>query len=221
VRERGYYQPSGISANGRAYAEVFLRRVHELVWHGYAKLEARKLRNSQEEDITGELVRAIERFLDDTTAPHWTRLFSVHEEPRIHDPKRKGKRRLRLDIRIDSAQELPRSRMRFEAKRLGPRHGVSVYLGPDGIHCFLDGRYAREDWCGGMLGYVQEGKTDEWASAIERAMQADSAKLRIRRSGGWRSVRVAAELRSTYLSAHDRPSVGHPIEIFHTLLLFN
>ena len=221
MRGRAHYQPRGVSASGKPYTEAFVRRVHELVGKGYAKLKPSEFCCSAEEDITGELVRAIEALLDDIAAPQWTRWFSVHEDPRIHDAERKGKRRLRLDIRIDSSQELPRSRMRFEAKRLGQGHGVSVYLGTDGIHCFLDGRYAREDRCAGMLGYVQKGRADEWAAGIEQAMKADSAKLHLRSSGGWRSVRLVANLSSTYRSGHDRPSVGQPIEIFHTLLLFN
>ena len=221
MRGRSYYQPGGVSANGEPYAETFVRRVHKLLGDGYAMLNPTEFSCAEEESITGELVRAIETVLDDTRTPHWTRWFSVHEEPRVHDATRRGKRRLRLDIRIDSSQERPRPRMRFEAKRLGPHHGVSVYLGSEGIQCFLDGRYAREDSYAGMLGYVQSGKPDEWAVKIEQAMNGEPAKFSLRKSGSWRRERLVAELSSTYRSDHDRPSIGHPIEIFHTLLLFN
>ena len=221
MRSRSHYQLRGVSANGEPYAEAFVRRVHNLLGLGYATLKPTELSCAQEEHITGELVRSIETVLDDAGAPYWMRWFSVHEEPRIHDPTRRGRRRLRLDIRIDSSQNRPRARMRFEAKRLGPHHGVSVYLGREGIFCFLDGRYAREDSSAGMLGYVQAGSPDSWATKIEQAMNSNATRLSLRRSSCWRKVHVAAELSSTYRSGHDRPSIGHPIEIFHTLLPFN
>jgi hypothetical protein len=221
LKDRSYYQPRGISANSKPYAETFVRKVHRLLGQGYAILNPADFSSAEEEDITGELVRAIETVLDNTGVPRWTRWFSVHEEPRVHDAARRGKRRLRLDIRIDSSQDRPRARMCFEAKRLGSHHGVSVYLGSEGLQCFLDGRYARKDSYAGMLGYVQAGKPDEWAAKIEQAMNGDPAKYCLHKSGRWRRERLVAELSSTYRSGHDRPSVGYPIEILHTLLLLN
>ena len=221
MRDRSSYQLPGASANGTAYAETFVRRTHKLVGRGYASLRPADFARAEEEDITGELVRAVETVLDDALAPRWMRWFSIHEEPREHDPARRGKRRLRLDIRIDTSQTRPRARMRFEAKRLGPNHGTSVYLGKEGIQCFLDGRYARDDTFAGMLGYVQEGSPDEWAVKIEQAMKSDAAKLCLRPSGCWHREKLLAGPSSTYRSAHNRPTVGQPIKIFHTLLLFN
>jgi hypothetical protein len=221
LRGRPYYQPSGKSENGRPYAEVFVKRVHKIVGQGYAMLTPGKFASAQEEEITGELVRAVETILDKASAPLWTRWFSIHEEPREHYGARKGKRRLRLDIRIDNSQNIPRARLRFEAKRMGPRHGPSLYLGRDGIQCFLDGRYARNDEIAGMLGYVQEGSPDDWASKIEKAMTKKSRKLHLRPLGGWRKEQLAVELPNSYRSSHGRPKVGKPIDIFHTLLIFN
>jgi len=195
--------------------------VHKLISEGYGLLEPTEFKCSEEEDITGELVRAIDAFLDDAGAPPWAEWFSVHEEPRVHDAARKGKRRLRLDIRIDSSQMQPRSRMRFEAKRLGPHHGVGVYLGIEGIQCFLEGRYARADSCGGMLGYVQADKPAEWAARIKRAMNSNPLKFCLSKSGMWRRERLVAGLSSTYRSNHDRPTIGNPIKIYHSLLVFN
>ena len=221
MRGRSYYQPVGISTNGILYAHTFVRRVHKLLGQGYAVLEPGDFACAEEEDITGELVRALESILDAISAPRWTRWFSIHEDPRIHDMVRKGKWRLRLDIRIDSSQRRPRSHMRFEAKRLGPKHGTSVYLGSEGIHCFLDGRYACNDSVAGMLGYVQEGSLDDWATKIEVVMNRDAAKLNLSESGCLCRQQLTSELPSTYRSRHDRPNVGQPIEIFHTLLLFH
>ena len=177
--------------------------------------------HAQEEDITGELVRAVDSVLNNTNAPPWTDSFSIHEEPRIHAPNRKGKRRRRLDIRIDSSEIRPRSRLRFEAKRLGPNHGASKYLGTDGLQCFLEGKYARDDNTGGMLGYVQEGTCKEWAQKIGASIAKEKKKHYLTKTGSWRSVRITDKVPFTYRSDHNRPKVGRPIEIYHTLLCFN
>lgn len=221
MRERSHYQPPGESANGSAYVDVFIRHVHALLGLGYATLTPSESAHAEEEVITGELRRAIDTVFDDPNAPTWTAWFSVHEEPREDDPVRRGKQRRRLDIRIDSSQARPRARLRFEAKRLGPNHGTSVYLGSEGIQCFVDGRYARNDRIGGMLGYVQAGSPGDWALKIERAISRNAMGLSLRKSGAWRAERLADELQFTYCSGHDRPNVGHPIQVFHTLLLFN
>jgi hypothetical protein len=221
LRGNSGYQSSGEFAYGKAYEDVFIRRVHQLLGMGYSTMPSHELSKAQEEDITGELVRAIDCILDRSNAPQWIDLFSIHEEPRIHDPKRKGKSRRRLDIRIDSSEIRPRSRFRFEAKRLGPNHSVSKYLGTDGLQCFIDGRYAREDSSGGMLGYVQEGTCKEWAQKIETSITRNSEKLSLTKTGTWHSVKISNDVPFTYRSEHHRPHLGHPIEIIHTLLSFN
>jgi hypothetical protein len=200
LKERSHFQPPGVSANGKAYTDVFVRRVHTLLALGYAMLTPTEFIYAEEEHITGELVAAIEDVLD-SAPPVWAGPFSVHEEPRERHQSRKGKGRKRLDIRLDSSEVTPRARLRFEAKRLGPHHGTSVYLGDEGIQRFLDGRYARHDPIAGMLGYV--------------------AKLGLRSASPWRAERLADGLQFTYCSGHDRPTIGEPIEIFHTFLLFN
>ena len=221
MRGKSHYQPSGTSANGTAYAKVFVQRVHELLGRGYAAMNPSDFFSVEEEHITGELVKAVDAFLDDANAPRWTRSFSIHEDPRINDGRRTGKRRLKADIRIDGLQGTSRTRMEFEAKRLGPNHGLGVYLGVDGIQCFLDGRYAGNDSVAGMLGYVQKDTPDDWAKKIKKAMDKKAKKLGVSKSGAWVSHQLTPELTSTYRSIHDRPGVGPTIEIFHTLLLFN
>ncbi len=119
------YQSSGEFVFSKAYEEVFIRRVHQLLGMGYVTMPSNDFSDAQEEDITGELVRAIDSVLDNSNAPTWTDSFSIHEEPRIHTPNRKGKRRRRLDIRVDSSEIRPRSRLSFEAKRLGANQTVA------------------------------------------------------------------------------------------------
>ena len=221
MRERSHYQPPGVSANGKAYADVFVRRVHTLLALGYATLTPADFVRAEEEHITGELADVIDDVLSDSATPAWADSFSAHEEPRERHQTRKGKARKRLDIRLDSSEVRPRARLRFEAKRLGPNHGTSVYLGAEGIQRFLDGRYARNDPIAGMLGYVQAGNPGDWALKIEQAISKDAAKLGLRSSSPWRAQRLADALPFTYCSGHDRPIIGHSIEVFHTLLLFN
>lgn len=221
MRGRAYYQPDGTSANAAEYQRVFLAQAHKLLALGYAELMPDEYSHAEEEDITGSLVQAMERVLGRPGAPIWTSWLGVHEDPSIHDPKRKGKRRRRVDIRIDSAQSRPRSRLSFEAKRLGPGHGVSVYLGKDGLGCFIDGRYARREDVAGMLGYVQDGSCENWARKIAKAIAQRAGNLHTLKSSPWKRARVAGELGHTYRSGHARPGIGRPLQVYHTLLLFN
>jgi hypothetical protein len=198
-----------------------VRRAHKLLGRGYTTLKPRDFARAEEEDITGELVDAVDAVLDEANPPRWFRFFSVHGEPRVRDQARKGKKCRRLDIRMDSSQTSPRARFCFEAKRLGPNHGTSIYLGNEGLQRYLDGRYARTQMSAGMLGYVQAGNPADWATKIGQAMTNDANKVGLLESSPWRSEPLATELPFTYRSGHQRPSVGAPIEIFHTLLLFN
>ena len=221
MRESSEYQSSGTFAYGEEYEKVFIRRVHQLLGMGYATLQPNEFTHAHEEDITGEIVRAVDSVLDNVNTPPWTDSFSIHEESRIHGPKRKGKRRRRLDIRIDSSEMRPRSRLRFEAKRLGPNHSVSKYLGTEGLQCFLDGRYARDDNIGGMLGYVQEGNCDAWAQRIGAVVVKSKKKLGLVETSPWRREKLTDKIPNTYRSGHKRPGVGRQIEIYHVLLCFN
>ncbi|MFC1783603.1 hypothetical protein ACFL02_08460 [Planctomycetota bacterium] len=221
MRERDSYQFKGISPYSRDYQEVFIRRVHKLLGLAYNDLNYGEYAASEEEDITGEIIRAMESFLDSPRAPDWADSFSVREESRIHSKHRRGKRRGRLDIRIDCSEQRPRARMPFEAKRLGRKYGTSQYIGYKGLQRFLDGRYARNETVAGMLGYVQEGEPSEWALKVEKTINENAEKLGLLDSSPWRHKQQVNELPHTYRSGHKRPSVGQTIEIFHTFLIFN
>lgn len=221
MRERDSYQTEGISAQGRIYLQVLVKKVHKIIGLAYRNLNPSEFADAEEEDITGELVRAIESLLDSDLAPNWSDKFSVHEEPRIHSSERRGKRRRRVDIRIDCSEQRPRARMPFEAKRLSKSHGASQYIGKDGLRCFLDGKYARDDKVAGMLGYVQEGALDGWAVKLGNTIFQNAQDLSLLHTSPWRYEQQVNELSHTYRSGHDRPCVEQPIEIFHILLLFN
>src|SRR5688572_30495873 len=106
-------QPAGSSRNSSALRGVFLQRVHQLIQLGYEQLTPSKYAREQEPAITGELVAAIDGILSDRPQ-EWMAVFSVHDDPPVNDQRRKGKRRRRVDLRIDSAQFRPRARYRFE-----------------------------------------------------------------------------------------------------------
>lgn len=215
------YQPAGVSANGKVYDEVFVRRVHQLIAMGYdAMLKTSDFSDSAEEDITGELRDRIEEIFDRKSAPQWMDKFNIHNEDPVRGSKRKGKKRPRLDIHFCSSYTRPRTRMCFEAKRLGPLHDSANYLGNEGLGRFVGCKYAKDDNVAGMLGYVQSDDPAGWADKIELALKQKAKILCVANKGHWCKRKVVVELPWTYWSRHDRRSTGS-IEILHTLLPFN
>jgi len=214
-------QGRGASANQADYSQSFIRQVHELLLMGYGRLAPADHTHEEEPAISGRLVEAINAILDSPTCPRPFHLLSVHDDPPVSGDGRKGKRRRRVDIRIESLRPRPRARFSFEAKRLGPDHPVCLYVGEEGLGCFVNGIYAREAPVAGMLGYVQSGTPPEWAKRIENAMARRQPNVRVVQGQEWVPVTVAPGLDDTYVTGHDRPSVGRPIHIYHTLLVFN
>ena len=141
------------------------------------------------------------------------------EETRVHDPTRLGKRRCRIDIEILKSQEGPRPRFRFEAKRLHDTTSRHDYLGDDGLGCFLDGRYAKEDDIAGMLGYVQADSIDSHAQSLEQAMAKDPTRYALRTDGHWKACQIVRDLTS-FQTDHDRVGALPAITLLHTLLSF-
>lgn len=207
------------SANKADYEKSFLYRSHRILSMGYTRLDAPSFSNHEEEDITGELARAMQEFVQDPSAPRWAKHFWPSEETRIHEEGRSGKRRRRIDIEIMQHGISPRRRFRFEAKRLRNSTSHRDYLGKDGLGCFLDGRYAREDQIAGMLGYVQEGSIQHQASCLADSLEADPKKHAVAEDGKWTESRVVKDL-STFRSVHNRTFGLSPIALLHTLLLF-
>ena len=98
--------------------------------------------------------------LDEGSEP-WMGFFSVHNEAPVSDPRRKGKRRRKLDMRIDSALRRPRTRFAFEAKRLGNRHGVREYVvGMEPANCWVEGRAKERER--GTLQFLKPGETRKY-----------------------------------------------------------
>lgn len=211
----------GASTNAIEYRAIFVRRVHQLVRLGYERLHAANHSRAQEPAITGDLHAAIDNVLDSPTED-WMRLYSVHDDPAEDDGQRKGKKRKRIDLRIDSAFNAPRTRFRFEAKRLGKRHSVAMYLGSEGLGCFLHGDYARGEDHAGMLGYVQSADVEDWAEKLKAEFDRVPAEYSFDVSASFRAITLEVSVgRRCYQSKHSRSAVGRDITIDHILLQFH
>lgn len=212
-------KPGSFSNNSAYLRGVFVRRVHQLVQLGYDRLKPSAHEKAEEPAITGDLVEAIDNVLSER-GERWMTVFSVHDDPPVNDGRRKGKRRKRVDLRIDSGALRPRARFQFESKRLGQGHSVKVYLGVEGLGCFLRGDYAREEDEAGMLGYVQSGNLRDWGDRIGKEL-ADIPALYSTDPKTPFSLRAArSTVLHAYHSRHHRAAVGRPILIDHILLIF-
>lgn len=211
-------QSGGSSSNSSVLRSVFVQRVHQLIQLGYEQLTPANYAKRQEPAITGDLVEAIDNILSNCQQ-QWMAFFSVHDDPPVNDGRRKGKQRKRVDLRIDSGQFRPRARYRFEAKRLGKRYPVTVYLGLEGLGCFLRGDYASEDDEAGMLGYAQSGDLEDWGQKISEALAKNPTTYAVTRGGGFSAHTLPSkQTLKTYCSQHDRASLKRSILIMHILL---
>lgn len=213
-------RPSGSSNNFAAYHDVFVRHVHQLIQLGYGRLIPADYVQTPEPAITGDLVEAIDGVLSDR-AEAWMIVYSVHDDPPVNDGRRKGKQRKRVDLRIDSASVCPRARFRFEAKRLGSGNPVNLYLGPEGLGCFLCGDYARDEDHAGMLGYVQSGELTSWSDKIAGRLGDADTEYEVDPSLPFAPVSFSfGSSLQGYRSKHIRKTVGRTIVIDHVLLRF-
>ena len=218
---RGFQTHTSTSDDRHEYRSVFRRQVFELLRLGYERLDSLAFQDSDEEDITGELVREIRNVTEDRSSPSWVSAYAIHDDPRINAPDRLGKRRFRLDIEFERTCFGKHPRYPFEAKRLSSHtHKMDKYLGTDGLRQFLSGNYASEVDEAGMLGYVQSETPSEWAKKAHDTFMQDTEVLQLRLDGNWKRVDNLANLDNCYRSKHNRPSVGKPITLFHVFLSF-
>jgi hypothetical protein len=206
------------------YHGTFIRRVHLLLQLGYARMKPpANFARKEEEVITEFLVRAIDEVIDDrgTTNCEWASFFSVHEDPRVNAPGRHGKRRLRIDIRIDSREVSPRSRFLFEAKRLGKGHPSKTYLGVDGLGAYLTGEYAANDSAAGMIGYIQRFDATHWSTEIGNELRTNPAAYACQHGSSWQQEALVTGFPFIFSSSHDRNQPMTSIRIYHTFLLFH
>lgn len=213
-------RPSGKSENQEKYLASFVEHAHDLILMGYERLDAASHQNSDEQVISGKLACMIERAMEEKNAPRWVVHFSVHDDPPLNAPDREGKHRRRVDIMIVKSQRGPRPKLQFEAKRLYDNGPARLYLGEEGLGCFLSGKYAREHEQAGMLGYVQTHDEQTWADRIQTRLDEGRNEYAVCEDGGWNKHTVIDDLEHTYLTRHDRTDPPRPITIYHILLRF-
>jgi hypothetical protein len=212
--------PAGPGFNSVVYQSAFVKRCHEILGHGYRKLQDADLHEAQETEITGELVRAMTEFLESADAPRWAPYFFVADDPPQNAPGRRGKKRRRVDIEFQRAQHGPRPHLHFEAKRLHKSGSVAAYLGDDGLLLFVRGEYAPEENAAAMLGYVQDKEVGEWIGQIRDTLTASPERYAFHLMPGLVKDQLTTDLTETHRSHHDRPKLGQPIAIYHTFLQF-
>jgi len=221
-------QPQVSSANAEAFRRLFVERVHLLLQIAYSRMQPADFAMTKEPDISGEIRRHIREFLDAGPLEPWMKYFTplnedpVDEAPQLFRKKRRiGEARRLLDLHLECSERCPRTRFVFEAKRLHRSGAAAIYLGEEGLGRFIAGHYARSDFAAGMLGFVQVGTPGAWADEIGHKLRLGSRTYHV--SGGrcWERVRVNKGPEHTYLSEHLRASLGLPLGIYHTLLLFH
>ena len=144
------------------YQGKLRKHAHTLIDMGYRKLNRQDYAASQEEDITGELVKSIRQVLECDSPPPWGIYYAVHDDPPLNVSGKQGKHRPRVDIEFERTHPGPRPRFRLEAKRLRKGQDVSSYLGPDGLGCFTSGKYPLTHPEAGMIGYIQSDDESTW-----------------------------------------------------------
>ncbi len=183
---------------------------------GYSRLKRSALPDLHEPAISGLICESIEAVLDDVESPDWVDKYSIYDDPPVHDRKRKGKHRRRVDLKLQSHRSRPRLRFCFEAKSLRTSNSASEYLGTDGLGQFLDGSYSSGQANGGMIGYVQTEDCDGWCSKIVAKLDRETHKLG--RGGTWTPATITKHLPHTYRTIHKRAKRLANITIIHTLL---
>ncbi len=149
-----------------AYADALREHAVKLIWMGHQRLEFASFSSSEEDDITGELVRVIKKVCCDPIAPEWVDHYEVHEQTRQNTNGNRGKRRPMMDIEIECHRRGPRPKLGFEAKRLGHGHTAKKYLGDEGMTAFLNNYYPTTHGEAGMIGYVQQSTAASWSQEI-------------------------------------------------------
>jgi hypothetical protein len=211
---------AGSSSNRPDYRASFLRDTHRLVAQGYARMTPASFNGTMEEVITEKLVEAINAAIQSPGAESWMHRYHAVDNLSVSHPKKPGKQRPRVDIEITNVRAGTHPQFHFEAKRLGKGYPVGQYVGRKGLGCIVHADYARNHDDAGMLGYVQTGTCDDWGTKIEKKLMRDVAAHFLPHGSCWRQLIITKELSHTFRTQHDRPALSRPVDIYHTLLLF-
>ncbi len=200
------------------YWSTYRQHVHTLLAWGYADSRNRVQAQHDEPAITGFIAEAIQARLDAPDSPPWCNQIVVKDDPPIPGGGRTGRKRWRPDLIFESVERKPRPKYHFEAKRLRKQQSINDYLGEDGLHCFLSGRYAHESDEAGMLGYIQCDNISSWVERLQLAIAQDSqGKNEFLLLSPQRNIQVVDAFPQEWMSKHGRHT-GKNIVIHHLLL---
>ncbi len=200
-----------------SYDYGFRRDAHQLLAWGYQDVLPQIHCNLTEEEITGIIVEAIEKRLDDPSTPEKFDRYSIDEEKPISVEGRKGKKRRRLDLVVVSGHSRPRPKYIFEAKRLRKNgYPISEYVGKDGLQCYIKEIYASKYPEAAMVGYIQSDAATYWENELKRRFNHDpNNDLCIKQI--LQKTQVLTSLPDAWVSEHERVVSGS-ITVYHIFL---
>ncbi len=205
------------------YVARFHRDALYLIIAGHEKLteNTTDYSNEEEPNITGELARCANEYIDSTSSETWASFYDVKDESPENTKGRLGKHRKKVDIVCTRTGTRPRSHMKFEAKRLKKttRFTVGEYVGKTGIGEFISGNYAPESDTAGMLGYIQSDDCDYWAGQIADALDKKKKEVHVIKDGQWQKARFE-NVNDCYKTRHNRLTVERELLVYHLLLDF-
>lgn len=199
------------------YVERLIRRSHELLALGHARLLPEDLATREETDITGKLCDAMNAVLDGDDAPEWATVLTVIDDQPESVGDKTGKRRPRTDVCVRCINPRPEQRFRFEAKRLNNGAALRAYLGDDGMLAFIRGYYGDVPYAG-MIGYVQADTCERWGDRIRDTLRAEPASYDVVEPVAFEAVGVNVP-EPVFSSEHHVNAAASAKHITHTLLV--
>jgi hypothetical protein len=197
-----------------AYDYGFRRDAHQLLAWGHQDSLPQIHCDLMEEEITGLIVEAIERKIDNPTTPEKFLRYYVEEEKPISVEGRKGKSRRRLDLVVVSGHSRPRPKYIFEAKRLRKNgYPIGKYIGEDGLQCFSKGVYASQYPEAAMVAYLQSNTSSYWEKELKRSVNNDLSCTKQPSE----KISVIESIPDVWVSEHDREQ-SSSIIVYHIFL---
>jgi hypothetical protein len=178
------------------------------------------LRRKEEPDVTGHIVKNMGDVIQNRSSPDWVKDYQVQDDVRLNYDEKEGIRRQYVDIEVVfRAPSSPWQFFHFEAKNIENTKSLATYLSDAGLGRLLSGYYARGHEHAGMLGYVQAGVCDDWATEVKNLLGQSRNNYGLPPRGEYWSKRAdVPELSSSYTSSHPRAK-DCPKQIHHTFLL--
>lgn len=207
-------------ASWNSYDQAFREDAHQLIAWGYHDSRHRITSDSEETEITGFIVEAMEARLSAPDIDERFDRYCVKEDNPSPGEGRTGKRRRRMDVIVESSQR-PRNKHRpkfiFEAKRLRrPGYPIVKYVGDDGLKRFVYARYAADCPEMAMVGFIQSDDAIYWIGRLEEQFDNDTTdEFKVREKLSKKSI--ISDLPDEWGSGHLRTN-GTPIAIYHILL---